>query len=162
MEKELSKKIKNNWINWLKGQVLLALIVAILSGTAFYFIGLPYYIPLAIFVFFLEFLPYIGPVIGFIPAFIVAITTSLQAVILTIVVYIAIQLLESYVLHPLIMKKAVGLSPLVTIASVILGSIIFGPLGAILAVPIVSTIVLVKKYYENKNQKNTEDLEQPE
>lgn len=145
MENTVFEEIKTNLVGWIKGQIIMSLLVGVLAGVAFYFLGLPYFLPLALFVALLNLVPYVGSVVGFLPAFILAATISMQTLIFVVLAFITVQVLESYVFQPLIMKKTLGLNPFLTIVSVIIGQLIFGPVGAILAVPVVSVILVLRK-----------------
>jgi hypothetical protein len=98
---------------WFQGQLLLCLSIAILTFIALEILGMPYAQTLALLAGFTEFIPYAGPLIGAVPAVFVAGTQAglVWALVVTLVYY-AIQLCENNLLVPLIMKHAVGLSPI--------------------------------------------------
>jgi predicted PurR-regulated permease PerM len=91
-------------------------------------IGLPSPLPLAIWSGLTELIPYVGPVLGILPALIVAIISEnyLGALLVLIFSFLVIQQLESAFLVPRIMGKAVGLSPVLVILSLIIGVKLFG------------------------------------
>ena len=85
----------------------------------------------------------IGPVIGAVPAVLVALTVSWQWAVAGVVFVTILQLLENAILVPRIMKGAVGLSPLVVIVAIIAGSEFRGVVGALLAVPIAAAVSVI-------------------
>lgn len=121
---------------WLRGQLLLSLIIGILYFIGFTIIGVPYALLLALLGGLLEFIPYIGPFIAAIPAVFLAFTHSPTLAIMTLALIIVIQQLENNLIVPKIMQKAVGLNPIVSIVAFMIGAKTFGVAGAIFAIPI--------------------------
>jgi predicted PurR-regulated permease PerM len=100
----------------------------------------PYALVLAIFGGVLEIIPYLGPIISAIPAIILGFFVSPLTGLLVLVFYILIQQLENHVMVPQIMKKAVGLNPIVVILVLLIGAKIGGTMGAILSIPVATVI----------------------
>lgn len=128
---------------WLQGQLILSLSIGIITWIALSILSLPYAVPLAILAGMLEIIPTLGPIIASIPAIIVAFSVSPTMAIFVIALYIIIQMLENNLLVPKIMQKAVGLNPVVVILAVMIGANLMGVLGALLAVPFVSFIIVL-------------------
>ncbi len=132
---------------WARGQLLLGLCVGSLVFVALAIMGIPYAATLAILAGFTEFIPYIGPFIAAIPAILIGFTDGgpIWALILMGIYYV-IQLCENNLLVPLIMKRAVGLSPIAVLCAMMMGlsfpKVIHPVLGVLLAVP-VTTIIAV-------------------
>lgn len=132
---------------WARGQLLLGLSVGLLAFLALTILGMPYALTLAVLAGFTEFIPYVGPFIAAIPAVLIALTQEglLWAVIL-IGVYYVIQWCENNLLVPLIMKRAVGLSPIAIIAAMLIGvsfpAFIHPILGLLIAVPTTTIVAL--------------------
>lgn len=135
---------------WLRGQVVLSFSVGLLTWVALTVLGIPFALPLAILAGFLEIVPTLGPILAAIPAIIVGLSISPFAVGSIIVAYILIQLAENNLLVPLIMQKAVGLNPIIVILVILIGASLFGLIGALLAVPFVSALILVLKAFNSK------------
>jgi predicted PurR-regulated permease PerM len=129
-------RIEKRLGSWVGGQLLLMLSVGVLSYIGLLVFGIEFALPLAIVAGILEIIPTIGPVISAIPAIIVAFGISPITGLYIAILYIAIQQLENNLLVPLIMKRSVGLHPIVTIVSLLVGARLGGIVGAILAVPI--------------------------
>ena len=137
---------------WLSGQIVLSLFIGIITWIALSAIGLPYAVPLAILAGILEIVPTIGPIISAIPAIVVALTVSPPLAIIVALIYFGIQMIENNLLVPKIMQRAVGLNPVIVILAVMIGANLMGVIGALLAVPFVSFImVLFRSLAEDTN-----------
>jgi len=140
-------KIEEQLGAWVRGQMMLALTIGIATYIGLSIIGIPFTLSLAILAGVLEIIPIIGPIISAIPAVLITLTTSPFLALVTVAVYFIIQQTESHVIVPLVMRQTVGLPPLVTIISLMIGVKIAGIGGALLAVPIVVTgATLVSEY----------------
>lgn len=126
---------------WARGQLLLGISIGTLVFIALTILRVPYSATLAILAGFTEFIPYIGPFIAAVPAILISFTDGgvFSALIVTGVYYV-IQLCENNLLVPLIMKRAVGLSPIAVLCAMLMGlsfpTIINPILGVLLAVPV--------------------------
>ncbi len=121
---------------FVRGLVILSLIIGILSAIGYIAIGLPYGLTIAIIAGLLEAVPYVGPIITTVLAALVGLTVSQNMALLTIAVALVIQFLENSIVVPRVMDKAVGVSPVVTLLALAVFSDLFGLLGALLAVPL--------------------------
>lgn len=130
-------KIEERLGAWVRGQMVLAITIGIATFIGLSLIGIPYTLSLAILAATLEIVPFIGPIISAVPAILVALTSSPILALITVAVYFIIQQAESHLIVPLVMKRTVGLPPLVTIISLLIGAKIAGIGGALLAIPIV-------------------------
>jgi predicted PurR-regulated permease PerM len=120
---------------WLQGQLFLAIVVGVLVYIGLSLLGIRFALLLAIIAGILELVPYIGPVLSAIPAVILAFFQMPILALWVLILYIIIQQLENYLLVPVIMKKVVGLNPVVVIIALLIGGKLLGILGIILAVP---------------------------
>jgi predicted PurR-regulated permease PerM len=154
----LVSRIQEKMGHWLQGQLFLNVIIGVLTYLALSLLGVPYALILALTAGFLEFIPNIGPIIATIFTTIVALTVSPFIAILVIVIFIVIQQLENHFIVPLVMKKAVGLNPVVIIAVILAGFKLGGPLGALLAVPITTAFSVFLKDFLNKENKKFNPL----
>lgn len=128
---------------WVRGQIVLSFAVGILTLITLSIVQIPYALVLALIAGILEAIPTIGPIIAAVPALIVALSISPQKAIIIVLVYILIQVLENNLLVPTVMKKAVGLSPLVVLLGIIVGGQLLGLPGALLAIPFLSAAQVV-------------------
>jgi predicted PurR-regulated permease PerM len=139
-------KISEKMGSWVRGQILLMLLIGAANFIAFLAIGVPSPLPLAIWAGLCEALPYIGPFLGMVPAILICLVTGniLGAILVFGVSFILIQQVEGNIIVPRVMGKAIGLSPVLVILALVIGTKLFGLLGAIISIPtaaIVSVIV---------------------
>ncbi len=135
---------------WARGQLVLMATIGIGTGIAYSLLGLPAALLLGLIAAVMEIIPIVGPLLGAIPALLVATTISSQTVLFTLGIYLALQLIEGNVLVPLIMRNSVGLSPFLVLTSLLVGGTVGGPLGAIVAVPIVAGITVVLERLQDR------------
>ena len=121
---------------WLRGQLLLGLVVGVLAGIGTWALGLQYPWLLGLAAGVTELIPMVGPVLGAIPAVLVALVGPGWRVVGVVLLFIVIQQAENNLLVPRVMKVSVGLSPLFTIVAIMAGAKLMGVLGALLAVPV--------------------------
>jgi len=121
---------------FLKGQALVALSVAILSGIALSILGVDYAFLLAFIIGVFNIIPYLGPIIGGAPAVIIALGTSWQLAVMVIVVLAVVQQIDSVLISPRIMSQQVNLHPAVVIFAILLGEALLGFIGMLIAIPI--------------------------
>ncbi len=128
---------------WARGQLLLSLCISVSVAVSLSLLKIPYAIPLGIMAGLLEFVPTLGPTLAAIPSIFVALTVSFSTALTVVVLYIFIQFLESHILAPNIMQKAVGINPVLVIIGIGLGATLLGIPGALLAVPFISFIAVL-------------------
>ncbi len=136
---------------WLRGQLILSLIIFILTYIGLSILQVKYALVLALVAGLTEFIPYLGPLLAAIPAVFLAFAQSPMLAIFVGVLYYVIQLTENHILVPKIMQKAVGLNPIVSIAVLLIGFQLAGIIGAILAIPVATAVsVFVKDVFDSK------------
>ena len=151
---QLFHKIQKKIGLWLRGQLILSFIVGLLSYVGLLLIGMPYALVLALIAGIAELVPYIGPVLGAIPAIFIGLTISPLLAFAVLILYIVIQQLENNILVPKIMQKAIGLNPLISICSLLIGAKIAGVLGAVMAIPVATALsVIVSDFFSEREQK---------
>ena len=128
---------------YLFGEGILLVAIGLMSLVAFLIIRLPNALVLAIIAGLMEAVPTVGPILGAIPAILVAASTDPQKIIWVIVSASVIQLLENNLLVPRVMDRSVGVNPLLTILSIAALSSLIGLPGALLAVPIAAIVQLL-------------------
>lgn len=136
--------------SWFWGELTLMFAVGLLSYVGFSWIGIKYALPLAVLAGIFEALPSIGPTFVAIIAIFIGFGQSPVIGFAALAVSFVVQQVENYFLVPYIMKKAVGLNPIITMLSVILGMRFGGTLGALLAIP---TYVLIESIYRETCRK---------
>jgi predicted PurR-regulated permease PerM len=128
---------------WLIGRFASMLIIGVLVASTFWIIGLPLAGILGIIAAIVSFVPYVGPILGSIPAILVAIAEDPIMVVYVIIVYIIVQSLEGYVITPIIQMKAVSMPPALLITMQIIMGVLIGPVGVLLATPVAVTIIVI-------------------
>ncbi len=142
-----SEAIQTKMAQWTRGQLVLCFFIGFMVFLALTILRMPYALTLGILAGFTEFIPVIGPLIAAIPAILIAGTQKGFFWILVVgAVYYVIQWCENNLLVPLIMKRAVGLSPLAIIFAMLVGvsfpMLIHPILGIILAIPATTIIAI--------------------
>ena len=132
---------------YLAGQGALCLVISMMALVAYMLIGLPNALVLALAAGVMEAVPMIGPLLGAVPAALVAISIAPDRLIWVIVATIIIQQLENTLLVPRIMRKAVGVNPFVTLLALFAFSSLFGIAGALMAIPIAAIVQLVLNHF---------------
>lgn len=133
---------------WLLGQLISMALVGMLTAFGLWMIGLPAPLALGLLAALTEFVPIVGPLIGAVPAVLLAFSVDWTMVAWTIGVFAVVQQLESNMITPLIQHRMVSLPPVVTMFAILAFGLLFGPLGLFLATPLaVLTYVLVARLY---------------
>lgn len=139
------RRTERTLTEYVKAQVLVSLIISTSAGIVLWIYGVTGLFPLGAtfavafvaWVFVMEFVPYIGPLLGAVPPVLLALFTSPLAALWVVVAFIAIQQLEGHVVVPKIMGSAVGVHPLVVIFGLLIGEQLAGIAGVLLAIPVV-------------------------
>ena len=127
---------------WMQGQLVLAIIIGMLVYLGLLIIGVPNALLLAVLAAAFEIIPLFGPILASIPAIMISFTSGGVSLALVVIgLYIIIHQFENQLIYPLVVKKVVGISPVVSILALVAGWELAGFLGLILSVPI-STVVI--------------------
>lgn len=140
---------------WVRGQLTLCLIIGTVTYIGLSLLSVPYALPLAIVAGLFEAIPVVGPVIAGIIAILTGFTVSPVIGVATLALYFVIQQLENNLIVPAVMKRAIGINPLITILALIIGAKLYGVVGAILGVPVAVTIkIIISEFFINKISQN--------
>lgn len=142
---QLWGRVKEKLGLWLRGQLLLDLIVGIISYVGLLILDVQYALLLGLMAGLFETIPYVGPIFAGIIAVLLAFlqTGSWPKPLLVAILFVVIQQLENHLLVPKIMKRVVGLNPIVSIISLLVGYRLLGLPGAILAIPVATALSVV-------------------
>lgn len=121
---------------WFRAQLLLGAIVGVLIFFGLTFLGVEHALIFAAIAAVFEIIPIVGPILAAVPAVVIALLSSSLLGVLTILLYVVVQQLESHVIVPVVIRKAIGISPLVVVLSLLIGAKVGGIFGIILAVPL--------------------------
>jgi predicted PurR-regulated permease PerM len=139
---DLWKRSQKKIGQWIQGQLLLGVIVAVLLYLGLMILGVKNALLLALMACFLEIVPVFGPIMCVIPAIMIAfVGGGLTSAILVLGLYVIVQQFESHLIYPLVVKKVVGVSPIMVILALIIGAKLAGFLGVLLSVPTVSVLM---------------------
>ena len=143
-------KFNNIFRGYVRGTLLSALVVFILSTISFYIVGLKGSLLFGFICGITNIIPFIGPYIGALIPVLVSFTKSISfGIIVTVIIFI-IQTIEGNIINPFIMSKSVNIHPVTSIMSLIIFEHFFGILGMIFAIPIVAIIKELCIYYYKK------------
>lgn len=134
---KMSQKIGD----WLRGQLILMLIIGVVDAIALAAIGVPYPLLLGIWAGLTEAIPVVGAFMGAIPAVAIAfVTLGWVKGLIVLAIFLIVQQLENHVLVPRIMGKALGLSPVMIIFSLLIWGKLLGFIGIVIAIPITAAL----------------------
>jgi predicted PurR-regulated permease PerM len=126
---------------YVRGQLLMITFVSTVLSSAFFALGLPYWLLLGVFAGLVEMIPVVGPLIAGVAAILVALTQGWQTAVLAAIAVYGLRLLQDYVINPKVMGRAVGLSPLLVLVMVSVVTFLFGPFYVLLSVPLAAVLV---------------------
>ncbi|MBU4314289.1 MAG: AI-2E family transporter [Actinobacteria bacterium] len=132
---------------YVRGQILVSIIVGILCTIVLLVLKVDFAILLGSIAGLLNMIPLLGPIIGAIPAALTALFISPLKALLVILLFIAVQQIDNYIISPNIMKYQVGVHPGIIIFSLMAGGALFGIWGLLIAVPTVAILQEILRYY---------------
>ena len=137
-------EIENKVGGYVRGIFLLSLIVGSMALLAYWIIGLPYAFPLAILAGIFEAIPIVGPVLGALPAVMIALGMGDSSLLLGVIIAtLLIQGVENYLLAPRILGHSVGVNPVVTLLALVAFTSLLGFAGALLAIPLAAVVQII-------------------
>lgn len=146
--REVLQELGHTLASWLLGKSASMLIVGIATSVGLSLLGVPLALILGIIAGLLDFIPYLGPVMAGVPAVLLALSISPDLALYTVLLFVGVQLVEGYLLQPLIEARAVDLPPALVIVMQLIFGTLFGFAGVALATPLAAGLsVLVKMLY---------------
>jgi predicted PurR-regulated permease PerM len=152
---EVLNKTHETLSRWMIAKLISMLVVGIATAIGLHLLGIPLPYGLALIAALFSFIPNIGPYLGLAPALLIAFMESTDKALFVIILYFGIQIIESYLITPLIEKKMVALPAALSLLWMVLFGIFAGILGLLLATPILVALIVivgelyVKDYLEN-------------
>lgn len=150
---KLTKKMSNEVRKCVNGTFLVALMVLICDSIGFTLIGLNAPLLFGVFCGITDLIPYVGPYLGGAAAVLVGFTQDPLIGIGTLIICVIVQMVESYILQPVVMSRASNLHPIIIIISLLVFGHFFGILGMVLATP---TLTILRVIYEFVKEKIVE------
>ena len=137
---------------WLVGQLAAVVLIALTTWAGLALIGMPGAVLLGMQAGLVNFIPYLGPVVAAVPILLAATAQGTSMVLWALGVHVVIQTIEGYVLAPLIQRRAVDLSPVLSLAAVLLFGALLGAMGVALATPLVAVlqVAVMRLYVEDQ------------
>ncbi len=133
---------------WLTAQLISMAAVGVMTAVAMWLIGLPSPLALGFIAGLADFVPFVGPIFGAIPAVLLSFTAEGNAVVWTILAFVIIQQIEGNIIMPIAEKHMVAIPPALALFAILAGGVLFGTLGLIFGFPLAVVVyVLVKKLY---------------
>lgn len=157
------KKINSQLRDYVFSQALLIIVISAISSLLLFAFSFEYPLVLGFVVGVFNIVPYIGPIVGSIPAVLVASSGGINKIILAVVLMLVIQQIDNIFVHPIIIGKTVKVHPLIVLLTVLVGSELFGLWGMMLSVPVYIALKIVLKeiyaYFSEKNLKKSKKLQ---
>ncbi|MDP9474910.1 MAG: AI-2E family transporter [Actinomycetota bacterium] len=148
---------------WLLGQLVAMTFIGLLSTLALTLLGVPFAVLLGLFSGLISFVPFVGAVVSVIPPVLLALASDPIVALWVILAYTVIQQLESQIIQPVVMSRAVALHPAVVLFAILALGTLFGVVGFLLAVPLVATLqVLVRELWVRRTDEMGTDPTPPD
>ena len=156
--REILREMYETLQRWFLGQLASMTIIGVLSTVALYLIGIPFALLLGIFSGLVSFIPFVGPAISVIPPVLLALIGDPVDALWVVLAYAIIQTIESYLVYPLVMSRAVFLHPAAVMFALLIMGTLFGFVGVLLAVPLVTAlqVLLRELWIERMDQMGTD------
>jgi predicted PurR-regulated permease PerM len=138
---------------WFQGQILLGVLVGVLVYLGLTLLGVKYALVLGVVSATFEIIPYFGPIMAAIPGIAISVVQSPVLGLWVVFLYVMVQQLENHLIYPVVVRKTVGVPPLLVIVSLLIGAKIGGFFGVVLAVPL--AVVLVEFLNDVAEKKKT-------
>lgn len=154
---------QDSFTKFLSGQCLEAIILGVLIFISFTIFGLPYAPLLGVVTAICALIPYVGAFISCALGVLLALLESPQKALICLIVYLVVQFIETQFIYPYVVGGSVGLSPLWTLIAVLVGGNLFGLLGMIFFIPVVSVIyTLVKEDTDKRLEIKKKEIKKPQ
>mgnify|MGYP002778878531 CR=1 FL=1 len=144
---DLSLKADRAVGGYLRGQLLITLVLGALIFVGLSLLGIPLALAISFLAAIFNLVPYLGPIIGVIPAALLGFTLSPLTAALAVLVFVIANQLEGNLLSPMILSKNTNLHPVTVLLAILAGVGLFGLVGALLAVPTVALVKVVLEDY---------------
>ena len=148
---------------YVAGNLIISVVAGLVTYTTLELLGVPFAVPLAVLVAFLDLIPLVGATIG--AVFVGLITLFVDfptATIVWIIVIVVYQQLENHIVQPIVYRQTVDVRPLVVIVSILVGAALLGVLGALVAIPVAATVqILLRDWWGRRQRHRTDDVVLP-
>ncbi|MEK7597120.1 MAG: AI-2E family transporter [Patescibacteria group bacterium] len=149
----ISERAQKRMSSWFWGEIILMIVVGTMTYIGLSIIGVKYVLALAVLAGLLEIIPNLGPIISSIPAILIGFSNLPILGVYCAILYLIVQQLENNLIVPIVMKKATGLHPIVTLIAMVIGGKVAGIMGVLLAIPstiFIETILIESQKFSKK------------
>ena len=162
--REVMEQTQKSLSMWMIAKLFSMLVVGVFTAIGLEILGMPMPYALAFIAALFSFIPNIGPYLALVPAVLIALMQGGNMYIYVLILYFGIQIVESYLITPMIEKKMVHLPPALTLFWMVLLGVLTGILGLILATPILAALLVIIKElyvkdYLEADKENNQDLD---
>lgn len=158
----LLREIDTTLGKYVRGQLIVCVVIGLLAYLGYWLIGMPYPLLLAGIVAVLNIIPYLGPLLAAAPALFIAATISWKMVLFVLLINLVCQILESNVIGPNVIGKSLHLHPLVIMLALIVGGELAGIIGLILVVPLLAVARVIYEFVRLRRADAARELQAPE
>lgn len=137
---------------WFQGQILLAVLVGVLTFLGLTILKVDYALTFALLAAAFELIPTFGPILASIPPIMISFAQDPILAVKVIILYIIIHQFENHLIYPLVVRKIVGISPVITILALVVGAKIAGFMGLLLSVPVASIIIEILGDFDKRKR----------
>lgn len=132
---------------YVRGQIIIACFIGLAVGLGLSLLGIPNSVAIGFLAGMFNIVPYLGPIIGAVPAVALALPMGAGKVVMAILVFVIANQIESTFLSPMVLSKNTDLHPATVLISILVGALLFGFVGALVAVPLVALGKLLMQHY---------------
>lgn len=137
----LWQRTQEKFGRWLQGQILLGVIVGVLVYIGLTILQVRFALTLALLAAMFEIIPFFGPILAAVPGVIVAFLEAPLLGLSALILYVIIQQLENHLVYPVVMRKTIGVPPIIAIIAILIGGKVGGFMGFVLAIPLAVVLV---------------------
>lgn len=142
--RRIAGEIYRSTAGYVAGNLLISMVAGVSTYLVLSLLGVPFAVPLAVLMAFLDLIPLVGATLGGITIAIVTLFNNFPtSTIVWVIAFIVYQQLENNVIQPIVYRRTVNVAPLVVIIAILIGGSLLGILGALVAIPIAATIQII-------------------
>jgi len=135
---------------FIRGRLLTCLFVGVCVGVGLFFMGIEFPLVIGVIAGIADIIPYLGPIIGVVPALAFAASKSIFLVLGVVALFVGVNLVEGVIILPKFLGKETGLHPITVLFALIVGGKLYGALGVIVAIPVAGVLKELFNYYRRK------------
>lgn len=158
---EVMEQLRGTLGRWIIGRLVSMTIVGVLTAMGLWWLDIPLPITLGVVAALLTFIPNFGPILAAIPQMLLAMQAGQSAVVNVILLNIALQTVESYLITPMVQRIEVSLPPALTIAAQLLMGVLVGVIGIVMAAPLTAVAMVLLQMLYIQDRLNDPDPGQP-